>query len=132
MSHNAKSDDIVKIELREGLDLILHVQPQWTPQVAFQHAWACSVLLKGKPVCVKGVLPDVTLHIASRLEQHPGLVDFLAAAWPHAYEQMQTWLRCADREAYCPLFLPYCQAWMAQSGKAMPPAAVHIEWRHCT
>jgi hypothetical protein len=131
MDDPAGSDgDCVHIELCEGLNLIMDVPPQWTPCMAFVQAWACSVLLKGKPVCLKGMLPGVTLHIATRLQLHSGLPGFIEAVWPHAFEQIQAWLQRAGRAPCFALSLPYSQAWVARSGHALPAAAVHIEWRH--
>lgn len=125
--------DQVTVDLREGLNLVIYAQPHWTPFMAFAQAWSSSVLLKGKPVCFKGVLPGVTLHVTTQLDMHPGLIGFMQASWPHTLEQIQTWQQRAEREACIALSLPYSQAWIAQFDHVMPPAATHIEWRwdHC-
>jgi hypothetical protein len=118
----------ITVQLREGMNVAIYAQPKWTSATAFELAWGCSLLLEGKPVCLKGLLPGVTLHIATRIQQHPGLSSFMHAAWPYALEQIQAWLPSANGEPCLSLSLPYSQALVARFDHVMPPASVHIEW----
>lgn len=121
--------DIIQVELHEGMNLVIYAQPEWTSYMAFVQAWWCSVHLEGKPVCLKGVLPGVTLHIATRLQPHAGLAGFMEAAWPHALQQIQAWLVRANSVPCLSLSLPYSQALVARYDYVLPSASAYIEWR---
>ena len=121
-------DDRVRVELQEGMHLTLVKNAEWTPYMAFAQAWVSSILLNGKPVSLCGIVPNVTLHIATRLQMHPGLNGYIAAAWPSVCEQIRGWLQIDSPIDCLPLTVPYSDALIAQSDFDMPYAAAHIVW----
>jgi hypothetical protein len=122
--------DAIAVTVQEGMSLTLVKDPKWTPFMAFAQAWVSSSLLQGKPVCLKGILPGIALHISTRLEMHLGLKSYITAVWPNVLQQINAWQRIGSNEPCLALTVPYSQALIARCGYEMPEAALTIEWEH--